>query len=83
MEPDQVVRDWLPHCPLCGTERVDVKWENDTLLYGVDNPIELTVVVPVETCTVCQIGYTGWRAEEIRDATVDHYLKTGKLSLDI
>jgi len=62
-------------CPACEGQNVQTTIETETFTYGDGaEAVELTVRVPVRTCTHCGFQFTDDSAEDIRHEAVCHYL---------
>ena len=62
-------------CPACEDKDVTTTMETETFTYGEGaEAVELTVRVPVRTCTSCGFQFTDDIAEEIRHEAVCRYL---------
>ena len=62
-------------CPMCEDKNVKTTIEKETFTYGDGaEAVELTVSVPVRTCTSCGFQFTDDIAEEIRHEAVCRYL---------
>jgi len=62
-------------CPACEDKDVTTTMETETFTYGEGaEAVELTVRVPVRTCTSCGFQFTDNIAEEIRHEAVCRYL---------
>jgi putative zinc finger/helix-turn-helix YgiT family protein len=75
-----------PHCPNCERDSVKTTLERETFTYGEGtSAAELTVDVPVRTCTNCGFQFTDSDAEEARHDAVCRHLNvlTPKDILDL
>jgi len=63
-------------CPDCLRTTIITNWEVDNFKYGIgENPAELSVKVPVRSCSNCGIKFTDYISEDLREETVGAYLK--------
>lgn len=64
-------------CPDCDSARIDTRWTDDVIVYGVAGPDQVAIRChwPVRICYDCGFMCTDFEAEEIRDKAVQDYLK--------
>ena len=53
-------------CPVCGKHDVTEQWQVQVVPFGIENPVELQVNVPVLTCQSCGFSFTDDRAAALR-----------------
>src|SRR5262245_60188654 len=69
------IEERLDECPRCGNNSAAIRMKRDTFLYGTgESAAELSVLVPVHTCSVCGFEYTDAVAEEARHEAVCQHL---------
>ena len=62
-------------CPECNGP-VKTELHDEEFQYGSDdNFVKLRCVIPFRICTQCGFSYTDSEAEDIREKTVEEYLK--------
>lgn len=64
----------LKSCPSCDSAKVKEQWENQEFEYGT-NGVKLSVKVPVIHCEECEMSFTDFRGEQLRQQAVDNYLR--------
>lgn len=64
-------------CPSCGSLKVIEEWKKDDFEYG-ENSIKLSVEIPICHCNDCNLDFTDWRSEELREKEVNKYLQLNK-----
>ena len=60
-------------CPVCGKQEATEAWQQESVPFGSENPVELQVQVPVMTCRNCGFSFTDDRAAAIRHDEVCRY----------
>ena len=65
-------KEW---CPECGCEEVTKTTEPYTFPYGHPESVELTVDVPVYSCSKSECGFRwmNWEAEVVIDAFIEQW----------
>jgi putative zinc finger/helix-turn-helix YgiT family protein len=62
-------------CPECGSDSISTRYEEETFPYGVGaDPINLTAVVPVRSCSKCGVDFTDQEADVARHEAVCAHL---------
>lgn len=75
-------KDWRVNeeaeiCALCGADAVERGPREQEFVYGAGyEQVVLKAVVPVSECGLCGEAWTGWEAEEFRDAAVREHLRS-------
>lgn len=64
----------LKSCPSCNSKKITEEWINEEFEYGT-NGIKLSATVPVSHCEECNLSFTDFRGEDLREKAVDKYLK--------
>ena len=77
--------DPLGECPSCGSPDMKRSWEHHTFPLRVmdggngagklDETVEVTAYIPVESCGACGAGLIDWRGEEIKEEAIKKILK--------
>ncbi len=62
-------------CDICQEGEVTKEVVSDLIPYGSPLQAEIPVEVPVFTCPACEMSYTYWEGEEIREKAVKDYLE--------
>ena len=57
-------------CPGCGEISIFTKMDENKFEYGADNPVTLTVMVPLRFCKNCGVEFFDEEAEKIKDEAV-------------
>lgn len=61
----------MAECPSCGSSKVAETWIDDKFEYGEGKNVSvLTAKIPLCQCGVCDLSFTDWRAEELRNEAV-------------
>lgn len=65
----------LKSCPSCNSSNITEEWENQEFEYGTEG-VKLFAKVPVIKCQECELSFTDFRGEELRQDAVNNYLNT-------